>query len=197
MRKRFPLLMCVAVVVALVTIGVVSGASGASSPAARSFAVTPDVSNPSINFCPNSVGTIDEVSTDNAAGVTWASSIDVPLSGGNVGVYFKNNGPGPITFADPSSWSVKGTTIPRAASTSIALTPKGSTATFNDLYWSGTFGEDVEILGCTDLSNVSVKTDQQGTAHLDLSFYRGATLYKVRVNDTPIDQNSAQLMLDT
>ena len=176
MNKIFPRLLCMVVVVALVTIGVVSGASRYSAP------VAPDVSNPSINFCPGSVATIDEISTDNAAGVTWASSIDVPLSGGSVGVYFKNNGPGPISFADPSSWSEKGTTIPRATSTIIPLTPKGSTATFNDNFWSGTFGEGVDILGCTNLSNVSVKTDQQGTAHLDLSFYRGATLYKVRVN---------------
>jgi hypothetical protein len=140
-----------------------------------------DVSNPTFNFCPNSVATIAEVSTDNAAGVMWSSSVFAPLAGGDVGIYFKDNGPGSITFASPS-WSVRGATIPTAQATTIPLTPAGSSATFDDLGWGGSFGEGVDILGCTDFSNVSLSRGRQGTAHLDLSFFRGSTLYTVRVN---------------
>lgn len=57
--------------------------------------VSADVSNPTFNFCPDSVATIAEVSTDNASGVTWSSSIFAPIVGGNVGIYFKNNAPAP------------------------------------------------------------------------------------------------------
>lgn len=148
------------------------------------YAATPvsaDVSNPTFNFCPNSVATIAEVSTDNAAGVTWSSSVFAPLTGGNVGIYFKNNGPGSITYASPG-WSVKATTVPRFQPTTIPLTPAGSSATFNDFGWGETFGEGVDILGCTDFSNVSLSRGRQGTAHHDLSFFRGSTLYTVRVN---------------
>lgn len=142
-----------------------------------------DVSNPLGNYCPSSVGTIANVRTDNAAGVTWSSSVFAPLTGGYVGIYFKNNGPGPITFDSPS-WSVRGSSIPTARATIIPLTPGRSQATFNDLGWSGPFGEGVDFLGCTAFSNVTLARprQKQATAHLDLSFFRGSTRYTVRVN---------------
>lgn len=142
-----------------------------------------DVTNPIGNYCPNSVATIANVKTDNAAGVTWSSSVFAPLTGGNVGIYFKNNGPGPIDF-DAPSWSVRGSSIPTARATIVPLTPGRSQATFNDLGWSGPFGDGVDILGCTAFSSVSFARprQKQATAHLDLSFFRGSTRYTVRVN---------------
>jgi len=122
-----------------------------------------------------------DVSTDNQAGVTWSSALSAPIAGGNVGIYFANNGPGAITFANPA-FSVKGVMIPRGETTVIAVTPEDSTAVFWDRFWGGTFSQGVDQIGCTTFSNVSLAGGNQANAHLDLSFYRGTTLYTVRVN---------------
>ena len=128
---------------------------------------------PAFDFCPGSVVTKFGIETDAAAGVTYSSSVFMPTTGGPTGIYFSNDGPGPITFLSPA-WSTKATG-PIAAG-SVPLTPGGSVF-FSDGGWGGTFGEGVDLRGC-----ISFGAAPKGTAHMDLSFMRGSTVYTVRVN---------------
>jgi hypothetical protein len=98
-----------------------------------------------------------------------------------VGVYFRNDGPGAITFADPSSWSTHtGQPMPRGSRAEAALTPAGS-IWFNDGVWSASFAEGVDFLGCIFLY---LTPDQVlgRTAHLNFSLIRGSTLHSMRVD---------------
>lgn len=160
-----------------------------SSPAQRSDLVPPVQQQdvvfplpPAVDFCGGgSASQIREVSTE--AGLAWSSSIFVPATGGSVSVYFANLGPGPISFVNPA-WSSNGNAIPLGTSTDIAMTPTGSSLTFNDGYWGGTFGEGFAAFGCVGVSGIEFKSPKHkhATAHVDLSFIRDGVTHTVRVN---------------
>ena len=158
--------------VAFASFGVLLGSPG-------TLTATPEA--PDFNFCPGGSGEFTDISTDLEAGVEWSSSIHTAKQDGAVRVYFHNVGPGPITFVNPA-WSVKGDDIPSATSTEIPLTPNGSSASFYDDGFGGSFAEGVDIWGCVFFQDVEVRTGKQGTAHLDLSFTRDGELHTVRVN---------------
>lgn len=167
---------------ACVDLSGVVGVCDADDPIALASKTWFDVGNPASNFCPSSVGTIKELTTHIDAGVIVSSSIDVPVDGGAVGVYFLNMGSGDITFDDPA-WSTKTTGIPRNAPTMLDLTPTGSTGRFNDLGWGGAFVEGDDLLGCVEFSNiVPSKPGGNASAHIDLAFWRDGALYEIRVN---------------
>lgn len=158
--------------------------AGAAAPASASL------DDPDRVFCAPIATTVAELSTDEAAGVEWSSSVIAPLTAEpgqsrfNIGIYVHNLGPGPITFASPA-FSVHGTTIPFNTWTTIPLTPTGSSASFWDGSWGDTFAEGVDIVGCTSIAGavtVAKANHNHATAHLDLSFWRGDTLHTVRVN---------------
>jgi hypothetical protein len=151
---------------------------------------------PDFNFCPSAASTPLDFQTDSQAGVQFSSSILAPVqsSAFRVGVYVNNLGPGSITYIhDPSAgtgaWSVFGgegmptafAGTPFGDDLSIAvwndgipLTPRGSTADFNDGFWGGTFAQDIDILGCVFFRNINVTKDR-ATSHLDLRFRRNLT----------------------
>lgn len=141
-----------------------------------------DTSQPKYDFCPGSIAKIKELEIYEEAGVIVASSIEAPVSGGDVGIYFLNTGAGSITFSDPA-WSVKGEIIPKYITTTIPLTPTDSTSIFWDKGWGGTFDEDEDFLGCVNFTEVMTsRPGGKATAHLDLSFTRDGIVFTVRVN---------------
>lgn len=162
-----------------------------SAPAQRSDLVPPieqqDVVYPlppAFDYCGGtSASQVLEVKTDAAAGFAWSSSVFVPASGGQVKVYFANLGPGPLTFP-AGSWSVNGDPIPFGTPTEIPMTPTGSSLTFWDGFWSGTFPAGYGWFGCLYLSDIEFKSPKHkhATAHVDLSFVRDGVTHTFRVN---------------
>jgi hypothetical protein len=142
---------------------------------------------PEHNFCPGEVSSKSGVESKAVVGVTHTASVFVPIqavpagdgTSAPVGIYFSNDGPGPVTFATPS-WATKAGPIPRETWTQVELTPRG-TVLVNDNGWSGTFADGSDFLGCLHFRSDGSSVPK-GTLHLDLHLVRGDAARVVRVN---------------
>jgi hypothetical protein len=102
-----------------------------------------------------------------------------------VGVYFNNDGPGPVTFAVDwdsltSAWSTRaGGPLPYGTFTPVSATPTGSVL-FSDGGWAGEFAVGDDFIGCTAFQ--IPEGTSKANVQLRLSFFRDGVRYSVPVN---------------
>lgn len=141
-KQRFSLLLLLAPALALAGCNDQPEPMGPQATGQPAESPTMSVDAPSFNFCRGDQATKREIITDVVAGVTYSTTIFVPAMTGQVavGVYFNNDGSGPVTFANPAWSTYLGQTIPPGAWTEIPLTPDGSIS-FSDSFWGEPLGK--------------------------------------------------------
>lgn len=132
-----------------------------------------------VDFCRlvnvRSVAMKSAYAEDPLAGVATTASVVVPRSGGWLGVYFSNDGPGDITITAPPLVTAEDGSIPMTTRIVAALAAVGG-AKYWDGGWTGTFPEESDFVGCVFLY------PEPGVVRLELPFTRGAAAYSKRVD---------------